>query len=97
MNDYKTFGEYRYSEKNNLPTILTFLLVGAGIGALVALMLAPQSGRKMRRNLRRRYEDARELVDDWGEQAGEYFDKGSKWASAAKEKVRPIGRALGRD
>ena len=50
MNDYKTFGEYRYSDRNNnTATVVTFLLLGLGLGALTALLLAPKSGRQMRR------------------------------------------------
>ena len=90
MNDYKTFGEYRQSDRNNTATIVTFLLVGLGLGAMTALLLAPKTGRQMRRSLRRRYEDARERVDDLSDRAGEYYQQGSKWANAAKKKVGPI-------
>ncbi len=97
MNDYRTIGEYQYSKKNNATTIVTFLLVGAGIGALAALLFAPKTGKQVRRTLRRKYEDARDRMDDWGDQAGEYFEKGSKWASAAADRVRPIAKAMRRD
>jgi gas vesicle protein len=97
MNDYKTFGEYRYSDRNNnTATVVTFLLLGLGLGALTALLLAPKSGRQMRRSLRRKYEDARERVDDFSDQANEYLEKGSKWANAAKKKVRPIAKSFSR-
>lgn len=96
MNDYRTFGEYRQSDRNNAATIVTFLLVGLGLGALTALLLAPKTGRQMRRTLRRKYEDARERVDDFSDQAGEYFEKGSKWATAAKKKVGPIAKSFSR-
>lgn len=97
MNEYRTFGEYQYSDKNNAATMVTFLLVGIGLGALTALLLAPKSGRQMRRTLRRKYEDARDRMDDWGSQAGEYLEKGSKWANVAAEKVRPMTRGMRRD
>jgi gas vesicle protein len=96
MNDYRTFGEYRQSGGNNTATIVTFLLVGLGLGALTALLLAPKTGRQMRRTLRRKYEDARERVDDFSDQAGEYFEKGSKWANAAKKRVAPIAKGFSR-
>ena len=98
MNDYKTFGEYRTSEKSNATTALTFLFISLGIGTIVALLFAPQSGKKMRKNLRRRYEDAVDAVDDLRDQAGDYVDRGRDyiergrdWARDARDKVSPIG------
>jgi gas vesicle protein len=92
MNDYKTFGEYRTSEKSSASTALTFLFIGLGIGTIVALLFAPQSGKKVRKNLRRRFEDARDAVGDIREQAGDYVERGRDWARDAREKVSPIAR-----
>ena len=38
MDDFRAMGDYRYSEKNNSLTAITFLLVGLGIGAIAALL-----------------------------------------------------------
>jgi gas vesicle protein len=92
MNDYKTFGEYRTSEKSSASTALTFLFIGLGIGTIVALLFAPQSGKKMRKSLRRRYEDAMDSVDDLRDQAGEYVERGRDLARDVKDKVSPIAR-----
>ncbi len=99
MDDYKTFGEYRSSEKSSVTTALTFLFIGVGIGTIVALLFAPQSGKKMRKNLRRKYEDALDAMDDWRDQAGEYvgrgrdyIDRGRDWARDARDKVAPLTR-----
>ncbi len=97
MSDHGTFGEYRYSEKSSVPTALTFLFVGVGIGTLIALLFAPKSGRQMRRTIRRKYEDARDVIDDLSEQAGEYVDRGREWASTAKDRVAPIAKKMRRD
>ncbi len=97
MSDYGTFGEYKYSEKSSTATALTFLFIGVGIGTLVALLFAPKSGRQMRRTLRRKYEDARDVIDDLSEQAGDYVDRGREWANVAKERVAPIARKMRRD
>ena len=97
MSDYSTIGEYKYSEKRGTVTALTFLFIGVGIGTIVALLFAPKSGKQMRRTLRRKYEDAREAIDDFGDQAGDYVERGRKWANAAGEKVSPIARKLRRD
>ena len=42
---------------------LTFL-VGAVVGGGIALLLAPQSGERTRRQLRRMAEDAKEKIED---------------------------------
>lgn len=92
MNDYKTFGEYRTSEKSSASTALTFLFIGLGIGTIVALLFAPQSGKRIRKTLRRRYEDALDSVDDLRDQAGEYVVRGRHLARDVKDKVSPIAR-----
>ncbi len=97
MSDYGTFGEYKYSEKNSTATALTFLFIGVGIGTIVALLFAPKSGRQMRRMIRRKYEDARDVIDDLSEQAGDYVDQGREWANAAKDRVAPIAKRMRRD
>ena len=93
MSDYTT-GEYKYSEKGGTATALAFLFIGIGIGTIVALLFAPKSGRQMRRTIRRKYEDARDVIDDLGEQAGDYVDRGREWANVAKEKVAPIAKKM---
>lgn len=65
---------------------LTLLLVGLGIGAVTALLLAPDTGRKTRKRLRRRYEDARDMMSDWGDNASEAWNRGSDWASDAYDR-----------
>jgi gas vesicle protein len=72
------------------------LFIGLAAGALVALLLAPATGKEMRRTLRRKYEGAREVMEDIGEQAGDWIDKGSEWADKAKSKMPPLKRPFGR-
>lgn len=97
MDDFNTSGEYRFSDKNTGVTAVTFLLIGLGIGAITALLLAPKSGKQMRKMVRRKYEDARDSMDDISEKAGDYWEKGSEWASNQKERVTPLVRKLRRD
>ncbi|MGA2903171.1 MAG: YtxH domain-containing protein [Candidatus Korobacteraceae bacterium] len=79
---------------------LTMLFVGFALGALTALLLAPQTGKQMRRSLRRKYEDARETardtMEDLSEQAGDWVDKGSDWAEKAKQRVAPLAKPFRR-
>jgi gas vesicle protein len=109
MADYKKFGLYEGSDKGSqIGTAITFLVIGLGIGALSALLFAPQSGEKTRRMLRRKYDDALEAVEDWSEHAGDMWDKsvdyakdarerGADYVSKAAEKVAPMAKALRRD
>lgn len=92
------FGLYERSDRGSqVGTALTFLFIGLGIGALSALLFAPQSGEKTRKLLRRRYEDAVDTVEDWSEQAGDMWEKGVDYAKDAKErvadKVAPMAKA----
>jgi len=64
-------GNYESSDKSTAGTAVTFLLIGLGAGALVALLLAPKTGKQMRRDLRRKYDDVRETVEDFAEEAKE--------------------------
>lgn len=97
MDDFKSMGDYRYSEKNNSATAITFLLVGLGIGAIAALLMAPKSGKQIRKAVRRRFEDARDAAEEYRDKAGDYWDRGSEWAADAKERVRPIVKKMRRD
>ncbi|MFL6300812.1 MAG: YtxH domain-containing protein [Terriglobales bacterium] len=105
MTDYERFGDYQASDRSTFGTAITFLCIGLGVGSLIALLLAPQSGRKTRNLLRRRYEDAfdavsekaeslRDRAGEWRDRGAEYADSAREWTENAKEKVRPLGRAF---
>ncbi len=79
------------------------LFIGLAAGAVLALLLTPQTGKQMRRTLRRKYDDARDLVEDFGDQAGDWLEKGSDWADKASEfaekaksKVAPLAKPFQR-
>ena len=93
MTDYERFGDYQPSDRSTASTAVTFLFIGLGIGALMALLFAPKSGRQMRKLLKRKYEDAREQADDLMERGSELLERGSEMAHSATEKVKPIARA----
>jgi gas vesicle protein len=107
MTDHERSGDYQASDRSTVGIAITFLFIGLGAGALTALLFAPKSGKQMRRDLRRKYEDAKEAIGDLQEQAGDVIEKGSAWASnarewantakeAAKEKVAPFAKAVKR-
>jgi gas vesicle protein len=93
MTDYERYGDYQPSDRSTASTAITFLFIGLGMGALAALLLAPKSGRQMRKLLRRKYEDAVEQADELLDRGSELFERGSEFAHTAKEKVKPFARA----
>jgi gas vesicle protein len=80
-------------------------MIGIGAGALIALLLAPKSGKQMRKDIRRKYDDARDALQDWSEDAkdrvNDVVDRSAEWAEelreAAREKAAPIAKAIKRD
>jgi gas vesicle protein len=104
-------GRYESSEGNNIGTAVTFFLIGLGAGALTALALAPKTGKQFRRDLKRGYDDAKDTLQDWTEEAKDRVrdakervrdvaERGAGLAEdlrdAAREKVEPLRRAVNR-
>ena len=100
-------GRYESSEGNNVGTAVTFLLIGLGAGALVALALAPKTGKQFRRDLKRGYNDARETLEDWTEEAKDRVrdvkerardaaERGANFADDLRERVEPLRRVVSR-
>jgi gas vesicle protein len=67
-------------------TILWFL-TGAAVGAAIALLYAPASGREARKFIRKKAEEGRETLDDAGKEivdrGRDYYKKGLKIAEEA--------------
>jgi len=93
-------GDYEASEKSTVGVAITFLFIGLGAGALVALLFAPKAGKLLRKDLRRGYEDARDAVENLKEEAKERIEdaveRGADWVDAAREKVEPLRSAMRR-
>ncbi len=86
-------GDYELSRRQRrYTTAASFLAIGLGVGALVGMLLAPRTGRQLRKDVRRRYEDARDAVENFGERAGEIWERGEEWAEAARRKSEPVTR-----
>jgi len=92
--------EGKYESGGNVGTAITFLLIGLGAGAVVGMLFAPKTGRQMRRDLRRGYENARETFDDLRESARDFAEeaaeRGSEFADGLRERVRPLSKAIRR-
>ena len=88
----------RTRSHSNVATALTFLFLGLGVGTLAALLLAPQTGKQMRKNLRRRYDDALDAAEDLGERASDMWDEKSEMVEAAvdaaRKTVEPVIRRM---
>lgn len=93
-------GDYETSDKSTVGTAITFLFIGLGAGALVALLFAPKAGKQLRKDLRRGFEDARDAMENFTEEAkervGDVMERGADWVDAAREKVEPLRSAIGR-
>ena len=95
-----TTGRYQSSESAHIGTAITFLLIGLGAGALVGLLLAPKTGKELRKDLRRGYEDAKDSLEEWADDAKERVRdvaaRGAEFAEDLREKVEPLRKAINR-
>jgi len=83
-------GSYESSERGNAGTAVTFFLIGLGAGALVALALAPKTGKQFRRDLKRGYDDARDTLQDWSEGAKDRVRDVKEHVRDAADRVRDV-------
>lgn len=87
-NDYE-------KEETSATTKLTYLLIGGGIGAILALLFAPKSGEELRGDIadatRKGLEKGKETAAQLQEKAGEYYEvtreKAGEYYAAAQERV----------
>lgn len=89
------YDEYRREGGDSLSTRLTYLLIGGGIGAILALLFAPKSGEELRGDIadatRKGIDRSREAAQQLGDRAGEYYEatreRASELYSQAADKV----------
>lgn len=88
--------KYEYEkEQTKATTKLSYLLIGGGIGAVLALLLAPKSGEELRGDIadvtRKGIEKGKETATVVGERAGDYYEvtreKAGAFYSTAQEKA----------
>jgi gas vesicle protein len=92
--------DYRRNSGESISTRLTYLLIGGGIGAIIALLFAPKSGQELRGDLadatRKGIDRSREAAQQLGDRAGEYYEatreRASELYSTASDKVGEVAR-----
>jgi gas vesicle protein len=89
--------EHHEKKQSNHPqSNLTYLAVGLGIGALLGIALAPQSGKETREWIATRYQDGMDSVQASVKQAredvGEFIDRNQQQVTAAVDAGRQAFR-----
>ncbi|MEQ1922621.1 MAG: YtxH domain-containing protein [Pyrinomonadaceae bacterium] len=85
-------------EETSAATKLTYLIVGGGIGAILALLFAPKSGEELRGDIadatRKGIEKSKETAAHLQEKAGEYYEvskeKAGELYETATEKAHEL-------
>ena len=85
-------------EETSAATKLTYLIVGGGIGAILALLFAPKSGAELREDIadatRKGIEKSKETAAQLQEKAGEYYEvsreKANELYQTASEKASDL-------
>ena len=94
------YDEYRRDSGDNISTRLTYLLIGGGIGAILALLFAPKSGQELRGDIadatRKGIDRSREAAQQLGDRAGEYYEatrtRAGELYSQAAERVSEVAQ-----
>src|SRR5687768_7597872 len=95
------YEDYRRDNGDNISTRLTYLLIGGGIGAILALLFAPKSGEELRGDIadatRKGIDRSREAAQQLSDRAGEYYEttreRASELYSHAAEKVGEVAKS----
>jgi len=94
------YDEYRRESGDGISTRLTYLLIGGGIGAILALLFAPKSGHELRGDIkdatRKGIDRSREAAQQLGDRAGEYYEatraRAGELYSQAAERVGEVAQ-----
>ena len=87
------------ADDNNSGDKFIYLLIGAGMGAIAALLFAPKAGSELRAELadasRRSVDQARDQARQVGERASEYYQNSTEYAAdmaaRSKETLTDLG------
>jgi gas vesicle protein len=94
------YDDYRRDSGDNISTRLTYLLIGGGIGAILALLFAPKSGQELRGDIadatRKGIDRSREAAQHLTDRAGEYYEatreRAGELYSTAASKVGEVAQ-----
>lgn len=79
------YDDYRRDSGDSVSSKLTYLLIGGGIGAILALLFAPKSGQELRGDIadatRKGIDRSREAAQQLSDRAGEYYEATRERAS----------------
>ena len=95
--EFVSEGEYEASGRNTVGLGLALLLIGFAAGAIAAALMTPKTGKQMRRELKRKLDDAREAMDDWSDQANDWVEgirpgkQGFRLGRRCQGESRPAG------
>ena len=86
---------------DNISNKLTYLLIGGGIGAILALLFAPKSGQELRGDIaeatRKGIDRSREAAQQLGDRAGEYYEatrgRAAELYSQAADRVSEVAQS----
>src|SRR5256885_8722290 len=85
---------YRRERDSDVGARLTYFVIGATVGAVVALLFAPKSGRELREDLadatRKGVDRAKETGSQLSTRAGEYYDAASARAGELAASARDV-------
>ena len=94
------YDDYRRDSGDSIFTRLTYLLIGGGIGAILALLFAPKSGQELRGDIadatRKGIDRSREAAQHLTDRAGEYYEatreRAGELYSTAASKVGEVAQ-----
>ena len=73
---------------------LKYFIMGAGVGALLALLYAPKTGQQTRKLIAKKAEEGKDYLTSKGrevkEQAEDLVDKGKEFVSKQKERLAEV-------
>lgn len=73
---------------------ISYLLIGIGIGMIAGVLLAPESGREIRRDVRRRANEGLDYLNQQADRVRESAEnavtKGKEWIARQNEAVHSI-------
>ena len=92
--------DYRRDSGDSISNRLTYLLIGGGIGAILALLFAPKSGQELRGDIadatRKGIDRSREAAQQLGDRAGEYYEatrgRAAELYSQAADRVSEVAQ-----